>query len=112
MHNDAIQMPEVSELKEELTIAKNEIQNVLNEEPELESQGKFIMEVLSVIEDRLNTTPDLNKLNRKDRISIMAHLNLFYSLLDDLFFDDLEDLDEEELEMEFADEDEEEEDKK
>lgn len=108
MNNDAIQMPEVMELKEELSVARTEIENVLKEEPELKSQGKFIMEVLAVIDECLAKNSDLNKLNRRDQISVMAHLNLFYSLLDDLFFDDLEEFDDEEFEMEFSEEDEEE----
>lgn len=99
MNVDSIQMPDVKDLKEELTIARAEIEEVLKEEPELESQGKFILEVLAIVEERLADQKDLNTLARKDQIGLMAHLNLFYSLLDDLYFGDLEEFDDEELEF-------------
>lgn len=106
MSLEAIQMPEVKDLKEELTIAKGEIQEVLKEEPELESQGKFILEVLAIVEERLSQEKNLNNLARKDQIGLMAHLNLFYSLLDDLYFGDLEEFDDEEFDEEEFEEEE------
>jgi hypothetical protein len=100
MSVEAIPMPEVNELKEELIVVRGEIEEVLKEEAELEAQGKFILEVLDIIEERLSKENDLNKLARKDQINLMAHLNLFYSLLDDLYFGDLEEFDDEEFEEE------------
>lgn len=106
MTSDFIQMPDVAELKEELAAAREDLQEAIKENPEMESQNKFLMEVLGMIEGKLAKESDLNKLARPEQISIIAHLNLFYSLLDDAFGDDFDDeefdfeVEEEELEDE------------
>lgn len=100
-----IQMPDVAELKEELAAAKSDLHSAIKDEPELASQSRFLMEVLDVLEARIASEKDLNKLDRKEQISIIAHLNLFYSLLDDVFGDEFED--DEDLDFDDVDEDEE-----
>lgn len=91
MTSDFIQMPDVAELKEELAAAREDLQEAIKENPDMASQNKFLMEVLGSIEAKLAKEKDLNKLNRDEQISIIAHLNLFYSLLDDAFGDDFDD---------------------
>ena len=95
--SEFIQMPDVNELKEELAAAKTDIQSALAEQPELESQSKFVMEVLDILENKITAKADLNALSKEEQISVIAHLNLFYSLLEDIFGDDLEDFDDEDL---------------
>jgi len=95
--SEFIQMPDVNELKEELAAAKADIQSAVAEQPELETQSKFVMEVLEVLEEKIANKEDLNTLSKNDQISVIAHLNLFYSLLEDIFGDDLEDFDDEDL---------------
>lgn len=104
--SEFIQMPDVNELKEELTAAKTDIQEAIKEQPELENQSKFLMEVLAILESKLESNNDLNTLSKNDQVSILAHLNLFYSLLEDMFGDDL-DFDDEDL-YDFEDEEDEE----
>lgn len=95
--SEFIQMPDVSELKEELAAAKADIHAAVEEQPELATQSKFVMEVLDVLEEKISKATDLNTLSKNDQISVIAHLNLFYSLLEDIFGDDLEDFDDEDL---------------
>ncbi len=99
MSVEAIHMPEIKELKENLVAARSELEEILQEEPEMESQGQFILEVLAIVEESLAKHKDLNKLARKDQIALMAHLNLFYSMIDDLYFDELEEFDEDDFEI-------------
>src|SRR5690606_15034323 len=105
--SEFIQMPDVNELKEELTAAKTDIQEAIKEQPELEGQSKFLIEVLDILEYKIESNKDLNALSKNDQISILAHLNLFYSLLEDMFGDDL-DFDDEDL-YDFEEEEEDEE---
>src|SRR5437016_3236192 len=95
--SEFIQMPDVNELKEELAAARADIQEAVKEQAELENQSKFLMEVLNVLDNMIANKQDLNALSKNEQISILAHLNLFYSLLEDIFGDDYEDLDDEEL---------------
>ena len=98
MSPDQIQMPDVQEVREDLAAAKADLQAAIKENPELASQSKFLMEVLEVLEEKVSSSNDLNTLNKKDQISVVAHLNLFYTLLDDVFgeeFEELDDFDEE-----------------
>lgn len=97
-------MPDVSELQEELVAARADIQEAINDQPELENQSKFLMEVLAILENKLAQEKDLNALSKEGQISILAHLNLFYSLLEDIFGDDM-DFDDEDL-YDFDEEDE------
>jgi len=106
MDNNFIQMPDASEVREELAAARADIQEAIKESPELADQSKFVMEVLATVDEMVAPGKDLNKLNRKEQISFLAHMNLFYSILEDIFFDeddlmfDDEDLDEADLEEE------------
>jgi hypothetical protein len=93
--NDFIQMPDVNELKEELTAAKTDILAAIEEQPELAEQSKFVMEVLDILNQKVASAKDLNTLSKNEQISVIAHLNLFYSLLEDIFGDDLEDFEDE-----------------
>lgn len=102
MNKKSIQMPEVKELKKELEVVKGEIQDIVKEEPELASQADFILEVCGIVEQRLAKETNLDKLERKDQISLIAHLNLFYSLLDDMFNPDFDEYDDEELDIEYT----------
>jgi hypothetical protein len=95
--SEFIQMPDVNELKEELAAAKTDILAAIEEQPELANQSKFVLEVLEVLDQKVASEKDLNSLSKNDQISLIAHLNLFYSLLEDIFGDDLEDLDDEDL---------------
>jgi|GEM_PF-2086765 len=105
--SEFVQMPDVNELKSELEDARVEIQAAIEEQPELAEQSKFMLEVLDILNEKIANQNDLSTLAKNEKISIIAHLNLFYSLLEDLFGDDM-DFDDEDL-MEFEDEDEEEE---
>lgn len=108
--SEYLQMPDINELKGELLEAQNEIQAAVEEQPELAEQSKFLLEVLGYLNEKIDSTTDLSTLPKKEQVSVVAHLNLFYSLLEDLFGDDL-DFDDEDL-YEFEDEDEDEETKK
>lgn len=97
MNNDMIRMPEAEEIRDDLAAARTELETAIKENEEVAAQSKFVMEVLAILEAKVAAGKDLNKLDRKDQVSIIAHLNLFYSLLDDLFGDDFEEFDDEDF---------------
>ncbi|HRD54827.1 MAG TPA: hypothetical protein PLC42_00350 [Parachlamydiaceae bacterium] len=103
--SEFIQMPDVNELKEELAVARQDIQEAVQDEPEFAEQSKFLLEILSSIDAKIAGQKDLSALSKSDQISILAHLNLFYSMLEDMFGDSLEDFDDEE-DFDFDEEDE------
>lgn len=107
MTQDMMQMPDADEIREDLAAARTELEAAINEDADLQDRSTFVMELLGILEDKIQAGKDLSRLDRKEKISIMAHLNLFYALLDDLFGDDFEEFDDEDLEdMSFEDEDE------
>lgn len=95
-----IQMPEVNELKSELATARNDIQEAVKEMPELQEQSTFLIEVLEILNGKIANKEDLNALPKNEQISILAHLNLFYNLLEDIFGDEFEDFEDEDLDDE------------
>lgn len=107
MTNDMMQMPDADEIREDLAAARIELEASIKEDEDLADRSIFVMELLGILEDKIQAGKNLSKLDRKEKISIMAHLNLFYALLDDLFGDDFEEFDDEDFEgIEFEDEDE------
>lgn len=99
MNND-IHLPRSDEIREDLAAARTELETAIKENEDVAGQSRFIMEVLGILEAKVAPGKELSKLDRKDQISVIAHLNLFYSLLDDLFgddFEDFEDFDDESL---------------
>lgn len=102
MNNDLIQLPEVSEIKELITCAREDIDNAAKEDAELASQSQLVLEVLRIIEEQISKQKDLNKLNLREKISVAANLNFLHGLLEDFFFDE-EDFEEFE-EMDYEDE--------
>lgn len=107
--NDFIRMPEVGELKEELANAKSDIQSAIEENPDLAEQSQLPLQVLNILEKKIENTKDLSTLNSNEQISVVAHLNLFYTLLEDIFSDDLEDFEDDEDLFDFENDEEDEE---
>lgn len=94
--SEFIQMPDVNELKEELVIARQDIQEAVQDQPEFAEQSKFLLEILASIDAKVVDQTDLSALSKSEQISILAHLNLFYSMLEDMFGDSLDEFDDEE----------------
>lgn len=88
MTEDIIQFPDVTEMKEMLTAAKEDIKEAAKADPDMKEHSKLVMDVIAVIEEKIAGQKDLATLNAKDKIFLAAHINFFQTLLEDLFMDD------------------------
>ena len=101
MTEDLIQLPNIEEIKEMLEVAKRDIQSEVEQLPELQPASELLVQVISVIDEKLAKSKDFDKLNNVEKIDVAAHLNFLQALLEDFFmFDDEEFEDEEEEEEE------------
>jgi len=107
MTNEIIELPEVEDIKEMLDTAEKDVREFTQEEgnEEFAEQSQLILETIAIVKELIGTNKDLNKLDRKEKISIAAHLTFTQGLLEDFFFG--ADFDDEDLEG-FEDEEEEE----
>ncbi|HEV8051149.1 MAG TPA: hypothetical protein VGP47_01545 [Parachlamydiaceae bacterium] len=109
MTEDLIQLPNIEEIKEMLDVAKRDIQTEVEQDPELQPASELLVQVISVIDDKLSKSKAFEQLNQAEKIDIAAHLNFLQALLEDFFmfddeFDEFED--DEEMEDDEAEEDE------
>lgn len=86
MHEELIELPSIKDIKELLTSAKEDINTEINDDPQLATQSKLLLEVIKIVEEKLVKEQDLNKLNLKEKINIASHLNFLQNLLEDFFF--------------------------
>lgn len=101
MNEDLIQLPELKEINEMLSAARNDINAEIQEDPELIPLSKLLIQVIDIIEEKISQHKDLSKLGNKEKIDIAAYLNFLQGLQEDFFFyDDMEFEDEEEMEEE------------
>lgn len=107
MSSDIIQLPKLEDVKKVLAAAKSDIDKAMKEEPEFASKGKFILQVIGIIEEKTSKRKDLDIKDFKEKIDIAAHLTFFQSLIEDIFGFDVDEDDE--FDFDEVDEDEEEE---
>lgn len=88
MTEDIIQFPDVNEMKEMLLAAREDIQEAAKADPDMKEHSQLVMDVISVIEEKIAGQKDLAKLAPKEKIFLAAHINFFQTLLEDLFMDD------------------------
>ena len=96
-------MPEIAELKETIAAAKIDLKETIKEIPELAESAKLIEKVMSMVEEKIKNHKDLTNLSLSEKIDIAAYINFLELLLDEFFFNELE-----EEYSEFDDEDEDE----
>lgn len=104
MSQDFIQLPELAEIKEDLNLAKQDIQAAVQEDSSLETLGAFVVDVINIIEGKVAAVK--GDLDMKTKVDLAAHLTLLNSLMDEIFLANMED------EFEFEGEEEEEEEDK
>ncbi|MBA2367907.1 MAG: hypothetical protein H0V82_02650 [Candidatus Protochlamydia sp.] len=106
MENDFIQLPDFSEIEEDLNLAKGDIQTALESDPSLEPLSAFVNEVIDIIKSKVSNIKDPSNLDTKTKVDLAAHMTLLNSLMDEIFLSELDELDEdeEEEEEEFDDE--------
>ncbi|MBA3958196.1 MAG: hypothetical protein H0X51_07375 [Parachlamydiaceae bacterium] len=91
MSADLIQLPNVSDIREMLTSARQDINAEIKTTPELADQSKLLFQVLDIVEEKTNKTKDFNALSGKEKIEMAAYLNFLHVLLEDFFsIDDFE----------------------
>lgn len=88
MTEDIIQFPDVNEMKEMLIAARDDIREAAKADPDMKEHSQLVMDVITVIEEKIGGQKDLSKLSPKDKIFLAAHINFFQTLLEDLFMDD------------------------
>lgn len=103
MKEDLIQLPELSDIKELLAMAKDDIAEQITETPEMKDEGELLKQVMGIIETKIGKEKDLHKLNLNAKIDMAAHLSFLQSLLEEFFMID------DEFDDEFFDEEDEEE---
>lgn len=111
MSEELVQLPEIKEIKELLSVARHDVQAEAAEDPELQEASKLIFKVMDILEEKTSKQKDFSKMSEKEKIDCAAHLNFLHCLLEDFFigdedFDDFDDEDEEYLNH-FDEEDEE-----
>lgn len=99
MTDDLIQLPNISEIKEMIAIAKQDVQNEIEQDPELREASELLLNVINVIDSKLAKTKNFENLNNVEKIDIAAHLNFLQHLLEDFFMFD-EDFEEEDFDFE------------
>lgn len=113
MKEEMIQLPAIEEIKEMLEIAKKDVQNEVENDPELQSSSQLILNVINIIENKLTQSKNFDLLNETQKIDLAAHLSFLQTLLEDFFMFDAfdEDYEDDELDNEELDYDDLEEDK-
>ncbi len=96
MNEDLLQLPEITDVKEMLANARNDIKLEIEEDPDLVPLSKLLIQVIDILEEKISKHKNLNKLAEKDKIDVAAHLNFLQGLLEDFFFYDEVDFEEEE----------------
>ena len=106
MENDFIQLPEFSEIEEDLNLAKGDIQTALESDPSLEPLSSFVSEVIDIIKSKVSQVKDVSTIDLKTKVDLAAHMTLLNSLMDEIFLSEIDELDdsEEEEEEDFDDE--------
>ena len=101
MSEEFIQFPSIPEITEMLADAKEEINDELQDNPDLIPLSKLLLNVIDIIEEKISKYKDLNKLSEKDKIDVASHICFLNSLEDDFFMsdDDLDGLEFEEVEL-------------
>lgn len=96
-----IELPEVGDIREILSMAKKDIAEEVKENEELKVPSELLLKVIHVIEEKVKND-DISKFGDKERIDLAAHLNFLHTLLEDFFFDEemFEDFEDEDLEEE------------
>lgn len=107
MNEDLIQLPELKDIKEMLSSAREDISIEVQEDPELLPLSRLLNQVIDIIEEKIGNRKELNKIDIKEKIDLAAHLNFLQGLLEDFFLFDETDLEEEEFEDEDLEEEEE-----
>lgn len=90
MTEELIQLPNVEEIKEMLDLAKRDIANEVEQDPELKPASELLTKVIEIVEGKISKT-SFEKLSNSDKIDLAAHLHFLQSLLEDFFmFDDFD----------------------
>jgi hypothetical protein len=106
MKEELIQLPNPNDIREMLALAKQDIQNEIEQDPELASTARLLNELIAIVEQKIGKNTDLSKLALKDQIDVAAHLHFLQFLLEDFFLMD-EDFDFDEEDLQFEEEEEE-----
>lgn len=106
MENEFIQLPDFSEIEEDLNLAKGDIQTALESDPSLEPLSTFVNEVIDIIKSKVSKIKDPSNLDLKTKVDLAAHMTLLNSLMDEIFLSDLDELDDDEEDDEDFDDDE------
>lgn len=88
MTEDLIQLPNITEIKEMITVAKQDVENEIEQDPELRPASELLLSVINVIDDKLAKAKNFDNLNGAEKIDIAAHLNFLQNLLEDFFMFD------------------------
>lgn len=100
MSEDSIQLPELKDIQMMLKAAREDVETEVKEDPELAPSTDIIIQVIDIIEEKIEKEGDLNKLNTRQKIDFAAYLSFLQSLLEDLFYFDDDFEDEEDFEIE------------
>lgn len=99
MTDSLIQLPNITEIKEMIVIAKQDVENEIEQDPELRPASELLLNVINVIDGKLAKAKNFDNLNDIERIDIAAHLNFLQNLLEDFFMFD-EDYEDESFDFE------------
>lgn len=114
MNQDLIPLPEIEDIKEIINVAREDLVEVVKEVPDLAPEAELIKQVMAIVETKLGKRTNFDNLKNEERIDVAAYINFLQMLLDDFFYDELDDsFDDEDFDDEdFDDEEEESTDKK
>ncbi len=99
MTNSLIELPEISEIKELINLARTDVAADMKENEELAEDGKLILKLIDIIEEKVQKSSDFSKLNDTQKIDMASHLNFLHTLLEGFYgYLDDEDFEDEEFE--------------
>ena len=96
MNEDLINLPNLNNVSEMLVMARRDIEAEVEQDAELLEASTLLLQVISIMEEKIASKKDTANLSLKEKIDFAAHLNFLQELLEDFFF--FEDLDDSELE--------------
>lgn len=106
MSEDLIHLPDLNSIKDILEVAKRDIAKEIEADPDLIAMSRLLFKVIESIEQKIASLNHKTDIDDTKKIDLAAHLNFLQCLLEDFFYYEDEEFDEdfEDDQLEISDE--------
>lgn len=94
MSEDLIHLPDLNAIRDILEVAKRDIAKEVEIDPDLIPMSRLIQKVIKSIEEKISSLSKMAEIDEAKKIDLAAHLNFLQCLLEDFFYYDDEEFDE------------------